>query len=67
MSDADPRTTEQLEREKLVLEIRKLEQDILAQDIRLKREGRNIIIAAFGGAATFLAAAAAFGKWIFGG
>jgi hypothetical protein len=50
-----------------VLEIRKLEQDMLAQDIRLKREGRNIIIAAVGGAATFLAAALAFGKLLFGG
>jgi hypothetical protein len=67
MPDPDERTTEELQRAKLMLEIRKLEQDILAQDIRLKREGRTMILAALGGAATFLAAALAAGKWIFGG
>jgi hypothetical protein len=36
-------------------------------DADMKREGRNMIIAAVGGAATFLAAAVAFGKLFFGG
>jgi hypothetical protein len=71
MTDADPRTTEELEKEKIVLEIEKLRQDMdLSRrkfDADMKREGRNMIIAAVGGAATFLAAAVAFGKLFFGG
>jgi hypothetical protein len=73
MSEADPppdeRTIEELQREKLMLEIEKLRRDILHQqarfdqdrialEVRLRREGWQLVLGTIGGATAILVAAA---------
>jgi len=66
---ADDRTAEELQREKLMLEIEKLRQDILAQNERLQRERDvdarerwKLLIAGLAGGAALFGAGAAFFK-----
>jgi len=79
MAENEPQPTiEDLQRDKLMLEIRKLEQDILAQnerlamersrlDIEMRRDRWFLPLSFIGGGAGLLAAAAAMGKLFFGG
>lgn len=63
----DARSVEELQREKLMLEIQKLRQDMIQAQRADQREGWKLLVAFVGGGAAFLAAAAAIGKVFFGG
>lgn len=69
MAEPEP-TLEDLQREKIMLEIAKLRQDMEINarrtEIELRREGWRVIIAAVAGGSAFLAAAFAAGKLFFG-
>ncbi len=65
--DRDDRSLDELKREKLMLEIQRLRQDMVQAQRADRREALKLAITFLAGGAAFLGAAAAFGKLFFGG